>query len=123
MSNQTSDNRSPITNPSALELRTARRHRWDRDACCQVARAEREPRWSARVRDISTGGVALFLLRQIPVGAALSVTLRDAQGRGLRTLPARVVHTRVHSSGRWILGCEFENPISDVELETWLRDK
>ena len=93
--------------------------------CCQpmsgpLADAP-EGDWSGRALDISAGGIALVLDRQVEPGTVLSVELPSKPTK-LRFLFARVVHATQEMSGKWILGCSFAWPLSDEELQTCFEE-
>jgi hypothetical protein len=75
------------------------------------------------VRDISCGGVGLILRHRFRPGTFLAVELRTANGKLLRSLLARVVHVTpvlVEGNPSWLLGCAFDQPLSDDEFQTLL---
>jgi len=91
-------------------------------SCSDVTRGQRshDVGWPGRVRDISRGGVGLLLQHCFRPGTDLSIELRDNTGKLLRTVAAHVVHaSAVLDDGNpcWILGCAFEEPLSDAELQ------
>lgn len=72
--------------------------------------------WLGRLRDISTGGVALALRRRFEPGSVLELELETKSGCP-RRLSVRVVHATQERNDRWIIGCAFASPLSKEELE------
>jgi hypothetical protein len=89
----------------------------DLTVACRRA-GQLDPGWLGTVRDLSRGGVGLVLRHCFKPGTDLTVELRDAAGALLRTVPVRVVHATavyVEGSPRWLLGCAFDQPLSEEE--------
>jgi c-di-GMP-binding flagellar brake protein YcgR len=89
-------------------------------ATCRPPGRSLEPGWLGTVRDISRGGVGLLLRHCFQPGTDLAVELRDVTGQLLRTVGVRVIHAtavRVEGSHRWLLGCSFDQPLSDAEFQ------
>jgi diguanylate cyclase (GGDEF)-like protein len=86
--------------------------------CSRVARVRREgcKEEFATLRDLSIGGVGLFLENRLPLDALLIIEpLFDES----KSLLARVVH--VTSQGdRWMHGCALSSHLSQEELESWI---
>jgi hypothetical protein len=75
--------------------------------------------WTARVCDLSAGGIGLFLHHRFKPGTPLLIELTGT-GRGYRrTVRARVVYAtaiRDACSLCWRVGCALVTPLSDEEL-------
>jgi hypothetical protein len=94
------------------------RRLWGRIPCevettCQAAGGEGGDRLSARVQNISRGGVNLLLGRAFEPGALLSVAL---PGTASTEVLACVVRCEARDGG-WQLGCTFASPLADEDLE------
>jgi hypothetical protein len=103
----------------AAERRTYVRLASNLAVTCRPTRSSREVGWPGRVRDISQGGVGLLLRHRFRPGTLLAVELRAASGTLLRTVRVRVVHATAVCVERmpcWLLGCAFEQPLSDHDL-------
>jgi hypothetical protein len=103
-----------------MERRAYVRLTCDLAATCRPSGRSLEPSWLGTVRDISAGGVGLLLRHCFHPGTALTVELREGTGRLVRTVQVRVVHAtalQVEGSHRWLLGCAFDRPLSDEELQ------
>jgi hypothetical protein len=78
-----------------------------------------DPAWGGTARDISQGGVGLLLRHRFRPGTPLIIELRQRSGAHQRTVSARVVHATplvVDGSSCWLLGCAFDQPLSEEEL-------
>jgi hypothetical protein len=109
-----------VSSPS-IERRAFVRLASDLVGTCRPSGSSRDVSWPGKVRDISLGGVGLLLQHRFRPGTTLDVDLRDADGHALRTVQVRVVHaTPVLEEDRpcWILGCAFDQPLSEEEFET-----
>lgn len=72
-----------------------------------------EPHFSARVRDVSLGGIKLNTTSSLEPGTLLTITL-PGDGKSSLAVLACVVHSRQVSASEWIVGCSFS-----AELEEW----
>jgi hypothetical protein len=77
--------------------------------------------WLGRIRDISQGGIALILRRQIQPETDLIVELATRAGE-VRSLPARVVRVTLERDGCWITGCAFASTLSPEDLQALVRE-
>jgi hypothetical protein len=92
-------------------------------ATCAPAATGHDVGWPGKVRDISRGGVGLLLRHRFRPGTHLEVDLRHISGRPLRIVRVRVVRAAAIVADNhpcWLLGCVFENPLSDQEFEALL---
>jgi hypothetical protein len=71
---------------------------------------------SARVWDISQGGICLVSSRSFDVGTMLAMEIELAPQVFSTTLQAQVVHIAPHLEGLWLLGCEFPVPLNERQL-------
>jgi len=72
-----------------------------------------EPLFSARVRDVSLGGINLITDRVFEPGTLLTVTL-PGDGKSSLAVLACIIHCRQRSENEWAVGCSFS-----AELEEW----
>src|SRR5262249_55281050 len=107
---------------SAFECRVYERLECELASSCQPATAfgHEEPRWTAKIRDISQGGVRLLLRRRYERGTGLAIDLPGAPGKEPSTVLVKVVHVRSEGGGSWSLGCKFISPLSEEELQLLL---
>jgi PilZ domain len=110
-------------NPSPRELRVSERFACDVPASCQPPSDWKRGghKWTARLRDISAGGLCLILSRRFERGAGLAIEVPGVDADSQSTMLARVVHVRAEGGGLWALGCSFVSPLSDEELATLTR--
>jgi PilZ domain len=117
MSNQAlarAANRPP--KPAVGERRASVRHICSLEAVSRPLESPDALCWGARLKSISTGGVGLLLCYPFKVGALLTVDLGPTTPA--RALLVKVVHVTDQSDGTWLLGCEFDQPLSEKDLET-----
>lgn len=79
--------------------------------------------WFAKVRDISTHGIGLFLDRHFEAGCQLTIALYSATQDISRTVEATVVHIESQKDGSWSVGCSFEVPVSEEELRAFWSEQ
>jgi hypothetical protein len=79
-----------------------------------------EPRCWAQIKEVSRGGVALWLRAPVTVGTRLLMEVPETPGRPALPALMRVIHTTPANTGRWLVGCEFVQPLSEDELQALL---
>jgi hypothetical protein len=92
------------------------RYSCDLESTCHSRLGADELSWSARVRDISRGGLNLQLNRTFEPGSVLTVDLPLGPDSTPRTLTVKVVHAQNKGPGNWSLGCSFEKNLEEVDL-------
>jgi c-di-GMP-binding flagellar brake protein YcgR len=80
------------------------------------ASGEDETGLSARILDVSSGGVKIQLSRSFEAGDLLTLELPAAAGSPLVTVLACVAHSRATDEGEWIVGCRFSAELSEADL-------
>jgi hypothetical protein len=70
--------------------------------------------YSARVQDISQGGVRLLVNQRFEPGTFLRILLNKA-------IEARLVHATPAGDNKWALGCEFTMTLSEQEIQHLLK--
>jgi hypothetical protein len=70
--------------------------------------------YSARVQDISQGGVRLLVNQRFEPGTVLRILLNKA-------VEARLVHATPTGENKWALGCEFAMTLSEQEIQNLLE--
>jgi hypothetical protein len=100
--------------PAGRERRAWVRYPSRSPGSLQLLESETELGWWALIQDVSQGGLALLLPRRVAPGTMLLIDESPvrAENQG-RALAMRVVHAAPHTSGRWILGCQFSEPINE----------
>jgi hypothetical protein len=108
---------APALVPAGRERRAWVRYPSRSAGSLQLIESETELGWWALIQDVSLGGMALILPRRVAPGTVLLIdeppVRAEKQGRAL---PMRVVHAAPHAGGRWIVGCQFSEPISEQAL-------
>ena len=93
---------------------------------CQPASAsantELDSAWLGKVRDISTVGIGLSMRWRFEPGSALIVELAAGPDHVMR-VPVHVIHATPEGNERWIIGCTFDRPLSEQELQTFLGEE
>jgi hypothetical protein len=98
------------------ERRAATRHPSTLRINCYPAGGGLAERRLARVRNVSRTGIDLILDRHWPPGTALILELLAEEG-AVRSARSRVVHATSQPGGTFLVGCTFDMPLSDVELQ------
>jgi hypothetical protein len=107
----------PDTDPD-LEVRASPRYSFSRLRRIHLtAHAADGPLW-AYVTDLSLLGIGLLCCTALPVASRLSLAWEFGPAEHHRTLKARVVYMTQVSSELWALGCEFETPLLNRDLQT-----
>jgi hypothetical protein len=70
---------------------------------------------SAKVLDISAGGMCMLLNRPFEAGTVLTLQLENAERKCTRTLLVHVVHVRPHSQSEWVVGCAFDSKVTEED--------
>jgi hypothetical protein len=108
---------NPSPRPTGAERRLAPRYSLDLEALCRPVSTLSEPFRTAKIRDVSRTGVGLLVDLSCEAGARLLLRLAGRDGLFRKDAEARVVYARLHTSGqRWVLGCEFAEPLSEADL-------
>jgi hypothetical protein len=74
----------------------------------------------ARARDLSVGGVGMLTNRHLTAQTALVIEFRSPTSQACFTLSARVAHATRDGAGNWVIGCAFDQPLSEEELDALL---
>jgi hypothetical protein len=72
--------------------------------------------FDVRVRNVSPGGVKLFLDRHLEPGTLLTLNLPPQGDADETTVLACVVHCAAMHPGEWLAGCSFAAQLSDDDL-------
>ena len=74
----------------------------------------------ADILNISPSGIGLATKRHFDPGMPLRLELVDASGHISRPIQARVVHSTSKGTDDWIIGCSFETPFTEDDLDSLL---
>jgi hypothetical protein len=86
------------------------------DATCQPANQTDAMRLSARVRNVSVGGINFLLNCPVECGSLVSVELPGLSRKTISTVLAYVVRVEPSSEGDWSVGCTFATELTDDDL-------
>jgi c-di-GMP-binding flagellar brake protein YcgR len=89
------------------------------EASYQPAGGGAAMRLSARIRNISVGGINLLGNRAFQPGDLLSVELPGPTDETTTNILACVVHCQAEREGEWSLGCTFSRELSADDLEAF----
>src|SRR5260370_30006423 len=116
MPNPTSAMATNTPTSLGVDRRVWVRYSCDLQSTCHSQKGTDELSWSARVRDISRGGLNLQLNRFFEPGSILSVDVPLGPDLTTRALIVRVVHALNFGPASWSLGCAFEKPLEEEDL-------
>jgi hypothetical protein len=103
------------TSSADRERRQSARHICDDGSVRVMVFLGAEP-CTATLRDISAGGIGLFLDAIVAPGDRLSVELHHSANGVWRCKVLRVVHALPAQGGRWFVGGAFDSPLAADEL-------
>jgi hypothetical protein len=101
-----------LSRPTGAERRTQVRH----PCTCDAPYRTSDHFGTARLCDVSLGGLGLLLPRQVSPGGLLTVELRDRVCKSWRLKTLRVVHAALKSTGVWLIGSTFTKALTAEEL-------
>jgi serine/threonine protein kinase len=112
---------APPAPPPAAERRVAPRFRSDQEASCRPAHQQSARPWAAAIQDASTTGLRLHVGRRFEVGTVLAVEVVDeADADASAQWFARVCWVREVGPNTWGMGCVFNRPLAEDELNLLL---
>lgn len=86
---------------------------------CGEASRQAEAGVSARICDISRGGIQMIAVRRFEPGVHLSVELPAADGEGAMAVLAYVVRSQPQGDNEWKMGCRFASELNEQQLSTF----
>jgi hypothetical protein len=78
-----------------------------------------EPPLSARILDVSSGGIKLLVRWAFGPGDLLTVELPSRAGGPSVTVLACVAHSQLAREAEWVVGCRFSAELSEADLATF----
>jgi c-di-GMP-binding flagellar brake protein YcgR len=116
--------RAGQTTTATLDAGTEERRVWirypaDLQTAYKPSGAPDSTRLSARVRNISLGGINLVGNRSFQPGELLTVELPGATEETRCNVLACVVHCAEEEAGEWSLGCTFSRELTDDDLASF----
>ncbi len=106
-----------LLGPDGAERRVWIRYPSRGNAACQPASQPDDERQSARVDNISRGGIGLVTPREFEPGTLLLVELPGSTDESPAMALAYVIHVSARPGGEWSLGCSFAAELSDEDME------
>jgi hypothetical protein len=100
------------------ERRGAPRQQTDLRVTCYPAVGGSAAGRPARVRNLSRTGIGLVVDQHWPPGMGLTLALPLLEGGGTRPIMAKVIHATAQPGGRFLVGCAFDTPLTDNEVQT-----
>jgi hypothetical protein len=89
---------------------------------CQNVQGEDELCWSARVMDISRGGMRLLSPHRFDPNTTIRIGKADGPEETSEFLEALVVRAQHQTGGKWTLGCALIKELSEAELLAWIKE-
>ena len=107
-------------NPAQKERRS-----WDRipvqiSVFCQNVQGQDELCWSARVMDISRGGMKLLSPHKFEPTTVIQIGRADGFEESSRLLQASIAWAHRPPGEKWSLGCSLTEELSEAELLAWI---
>jgi hypothetical protein len=90
----------------------------DVETNCKLAEAPATGRMSARIRNISRGGINLLVPQPLQPGALLSVELPGGGAGDEYFVLACIIHSAAQPNGEWGLGCTFARELTEEEVQS-----
>jgi PilZ domain len=117
--------------PLPVEIRLVSRRHWDKRRVearyhCgpatlgQVMIAEQLENLRGWILDLSANGAGVLLSAPLPLDTLFVLHLKSTDGERRYELPGRVVHATTQTSGDWLIGCRFADPLSADDLDALL---
>jgi len=89
------------------------------EASCQpISQHRSEESWPARIRDLSEGGVGLFLNRRFEIGTLLILEMPNSDSKSPYLFLIRVARLVTLSKDKWFLGCTLNPEIDNDDVKT-----
>lgn len=110
------------TNLIASDRRIWHRYPSRKEIRWQLAAREDEPYGHAQACDISRGGLKLMLARKFDRGTMLRIrTVKEGPEKWSLAI-AEIRYAIPTPEGKWMMGCAFQQELSEIELLNWLKD-
>ena len=107
--------------PPGPERRGAPRHPSSLRIACYPAGSGLLERRLVRVRNVSRTGIGLTSDRRWEPGTMLVLEMPPVEDVPPRSVRARVVHATLQVGGTFLVGCLFQQPLSDADLQALAR--
>ncbi|MBI1913760.1 MAG: PilZ domain-containing protein [Planctomycetes bacterium] len=110
---------APQGPPPEGERRLATRQSSTLRIACYPAGSGLLERRMVRIRNVSRTGIGLIVDRNWHQGLVLILELPAEDG--VRSARARIVHSTSQPGGTFLVGCVFDNPLTDAEVQALAR--
>jgi len=117
----------PASSPSppVIERRAWVRYTTSLDGSCQPIPLHHGPAqegwWQGKVVNLSATGLCLNLVRRFEPGTPLIFDLPQSIKGSTWTLTGKVVRVAGPAGGGWLLGCQFDIPLTEVQLSDLIQ--
>jgi hypothetical protein len=108
--------RQPLQTPPVEDRRVWVRYPGNGAATLAPVSSEEPLYLSARVRDVSRGGINLVVFQPFVPGDLLSIELPGSTPEARNAILAWVVHVKPVTEEAWSIGCVFSVQLGDAEL-------
>ncbi len=110
---------TPPSPPPEGERRAAARQLSSLRIACYPAGSGLLERRMVRIRNVSRTGIGLIVDRHWQPGIALILELPAEEG--VRSARARIIHATSQPGGTFLVGCSFDNQLTDAEVQALAR--
>src|SRR5713226_8506209 len=110
-----------VDNPVKKERRSWDRIPVQKQVFCQNVQGEDELCWSARVTDISRGGIGLLSPHKFEPATIIRICKVDVAEESSRLVQALIVRAQRSPGEKWTLGCALTKELSEAELLAWIE--
>ena len=104
-----------VSTPVARESRSKKRYRSRRCTVCRPLQRAPGKTWPGQVLNLSESGLCVKLARRFEPGALLTILL-EGRRSSRQSLVARVVWVKKYAPAQWRLGCLFDQPLCEFEV-------
>jgi hypothetical protein len=105
---------------ACAERRAWVRHPGQPNKACEFIEPSAGHGWWAAVHEVSLGGISFCLPCRLPPGTVVVIDQPAGPSRRRHAISVRVVHATTHAGG-WLLGCAFDQPLREADLQALLQ--
>lgn len=119
MTPNSNDSPADATRASGSDARVTERYPSKLEVSSRLIAAVGDEFRPAKIRDISANGICLVIDRPFDVGTVLTLELLDTKTQSfVAPLQLKVVYTRKHSGGCWLVGGSLSHQITTEEIQS-----
>ena len=104
--------------PEPSDRRAVDRFPVNAQTVCEFLSPVLEDFGAVRIKNVSTDGIGMIVNHKLEAGLLLAVTLANPSRSFAKTLLTRVMHVTPQPGGAYLVGCEFQTPLTYDELTT-----